>query len=298
MSPIEMARAVAVVVFLAVAAYSAARFTWSVTRGRSVAAGVPDLSHAVMGVAMALMVIPAGSVVPAPLGIVVFAVLAAWFAVQLRGGGVLSRAGLPAGGCCAAGIRPLGGPERLAGLGERDRPTRAPGPAAHGGYHLHHLVGCAAMIVMYLTGHGAIAAGDGAATSGVAAADLGGGVAASAAATADAAFAGAAHGGLGGHAAGAPLAAVSWLFGLYFLVAATSLGFRVAESTSRPGAAPAQRFAASAFAVPAPAGLPAARADAARTAPAVARLLTSPAGACASEVALSAGMAVLFFSAL
>ncbi|TDD66911.1 DUF5134 domain-containing protein [Jiangella aurantiaca] len=274
MSPIEMTRTVAVVVFLAVALYSAARFTWSVTRRstrpRISAADVPDLSHALMGAAMALMVSPAGPAVPEPLGIAAFTALAAWFAARLRHDGVLSRAALPAltdgrhaAGCCT--------PSRLGGLGHRDGET-----AGHGGYHLHHFVGCAAMVVMYLTGHRALST-----ASATTAALAGSGPAPSDAAALDA------HGALGAHAALPPLAALCWLFGLYFLVAATSLGFRVGESAvqlthhTASGFPPAAAAAASA-AAPAPA----------------ARLLTSPAGACALEVALSAGMAVVFFSGL
>ncbi|TDC46906.1 hypothetical protein E1212_25760 [Jiangella ureilytica] len=82
MSPIEMARAAAAVTFLAVAGYSALRFGWSVTRpGRRrsrigpTAAGAPDLSHALMAIAMASTVGPAGPAVPRLLGIAVFAVV-------------------------------------------------------------------------------------------------------------------------------------------------------------------------------------------------------------------------------
>ncbi|WP_198664266.1 DUF5134 domain-containing protein [Jiangella endophytica] len=253
------------------------------------AADVPDLSHAVMGLAMALMVSPAGPEIPAPLGIAAFTVLAAWFAARLRHDGPLSRAALPTalradgrGDACDCGptaaaepARPgdgeLGGDPhtsdgarpgalpRLTDLTSRDRHA-----AGHGGYHLHHLVGCAAMVVMYLTGHGALAADA---------------IAATAAAGAETAATGAAQDAValdvhGAHATMPALAALCWAFGLYFLVAATSLGFRVGESSVRRTPA-----------APTPAG------------PASARLLTSPAGACATEVALSAGMAVLFFSA-
>jgi hypothetical protein len=226
------------------------------------AADVPDLSHALMGVAMALMVSPAGPAVPEPLGIAAFTVLAAWFATRLRHDGMLSRAALPA----VAAAR-----HRLTDLGDRD--SRACG---HGGYHLHHLAGCAAMVVMYLTGHGALAAGTRATGATATAAGV------------DAASTGTeagldAHGALGAHAALPPLAALCWVLGLYFLVAATSLGFRVGESTVQLAHHTAHHAADNAAATP--------NASAAR-------LLTSPAGACATEVALSAGMAVLFFSAL
>lgn len=264
MSPIEMARVVAVVVFLAVAGYSAARFAWSVTRRGSrigiLAADVPDLSHALMGVAMALMVSPAGPAVPEPLGIAAFTVLAAWFATRLRHDGLLSRAALPALATAK---------HRLADLGDRDGRARG-----HGGYHLHHLAGCAAMVVMYLTGHGAVAAG---ALATGATATAAGVDAASTETGLDA------HGALGAHAALPPLAALCWVLGLYFLVAATSLGFRVGESTVQLAHHAAHQTGDKAVATP--------NASAAR-------LLTSPAGACATEVALSAGMAVLFFSAL
>lgn len=257
-----MARVVAVVVFLAVAGYSAARFARSVTRRGPhtgvLAAGVPDLSHALMGLAMALMVSPAGPAVPAPLGIAAFTVLAAWFAVRLRHDGPLARAALPAQG--AAGR--TGAVQRRTDLTQRDRRS-----TGHGGYHLHQLVSCAAMVVMYLTGHGALAAEAAAATT-AAGVDAAATVAPRGAATLDA------HGAFGAHATMPALASLSWVFGLYFLVAATSLGFRVGEPAARP----------------APAG-PSPR-------PGAARVLTSATGACAAEVALSAGMAVLFFSAL
>ncbi|SDU59889.1 DUF5134 domain-containing protein [Jiangella alkaliphila] len=268
MSPIEMARVVAVVVFLAVAGYSAARFVWSVTRRGSrtgiLAADVPDLSHALMGVAMALMVSPAGPAVPEPLGIAAFTLLAAWFATRLRHDGLLSRAAVPALATAK---------HRLADLGDRDGRARG-----HGGYHLHHLAGCAAMVVMYLTGHGALAAG--ALATGATATAAG----VDAASTGTGTRAGLdAHGALGAHDALPPLAALCWVLGLYFLVAATSLGFRVGESTVQLAHHTAHQAGDEAGATP--------NASAAR-------LLTSPAGACATEVALSAGMAVLFFSAL
>lgn len=303
MSPIEMARVVAVVVFLAVAVYSIARFAWSVTRRSRrtglLAADVPDLSHALMGVAMALMVSPAGEAVPPALGIAAFTVLAAWFGARLRHDGLLSRAALPAaaggpgggggddgrgagdgGGACGCGTptsRPVA-TSRLTGLDHRDVGDRTDQGSGHGsshrtgvgdscghsGYHLHHLVGCAAMVVMYLTGHGALAANA---------------IAAAASTEAGTAATGAAQEAValdvhGTHAGLPALAALCWVFGLYFLVAATSLGFRVGEGTPPE---------------PQPARPPR---------PTTARVLTSQAGACATEVALSAGMAVLFFSAL
>jgi hypothetical protein len=286
MSPIEMARAAAAVAFLAVAGYSALRFAWSVTRrGRRpfragiAAADVPELSHVLMGVAMALMVSPAGPAVPEPLGIAAFAVLGAWFAARLRHDGVLSRAG------------------RLGVLGGRD------GASGHGGYHLHHLAGCAAMVLMYATGHGALAssattasaAGAGVVPSGLEP-DLGAtALDAPAAAALDAHAAGA-------HAAVPPLAAICWLFALYFLVAATSLGFRVGESAIRvthhataplPPSPPLRSPLHTPPRAPFAPAVPAAVTPSARV-----RLLASPAGTCASEVLLSAGMAVLFFSAL
>lgn len=267
MSPIEVARVVAVVVFLAVAVYSAARFAWSVTRRGPrtglLAADVPDLSHALMGVAMALMVSPAGEAVPPALGIAAFTVLAAWFGARLRHDGLLSRGALPA---AALGAAPRPGPagrsvpvSRLTDLGHRDHRDGHEG--GHSGYHLHHLVGCAAMVVMYLTGHGALAAH---AVAAAATTEAGTGAA-------PAAVALDVH---GAHAGLPALAALCWVLGLYFLVAATSLGFRVGERTPPE---------------PPPARPPR---------PTTARVLTSQAGACATEVALSAGMAVLFFSAL
>lgn len=293
MSPIEMARVVAVVVFLAVAVYSAARFAWSVTRRGPrtglLAADVPDLSHALMGVAMALMVSPVGEAVPPALGIAAFTVLAAWFGARLRHDGLLSRGALPAagtgtGGACGCGTPsgpdgdelgrawtalsaaprpgPAGRPapvSRLTDLGHRDHRDGHEG--GHSGYHLHHLVGCAAMVVMYLTGHGALAAH---AVAAAASTEAGTGAA-------PAAVALDVH---GAHAGLPALAALCWVLGLYFLVAATSLGFRVGERTPPE---------------PPPARPPR---------PTTARVLTSQAGACATEVALSAGMAVLFFSAL
>lgn len=281
MSPIEIAHTFALAGFLVVAGYSAARFAWSVTRRGSrsgaFAADVPDLSHALMGAAMALMVSPAGPDVPAPLGVAAFAVLAAWFAARLHHDGVLSRAALPASAA--------EGPTTQWRTEARDRlghlTYRDPRVPAHGGYHLHHLAGCAAMVAMYLTGHGALdTTGTAAAAAGVAPA------AREAPATLDAAAPLDTHAALGGHGTVPLLAALCWAFGLYFLVAATSLGFRVGESTVRlPHHAAAVPRGALAAATPAAA------------APA-ARLLTSPAGACATEVALSAGMAVLFFSAL
>lgn len=274
MSPIEMARTVGAAAFLAVAGYSALRFTWTVTqRGRRpfrpglTAAGVPDLSHALMGVAMALMVSPAGPAVPELAGIVAFTSLGAWFAARLRHGGLLSRATGP--GALAS--------HRLGVLGERD------GRPGHGGYHLHHLVGCAAMVLMYATGHGALSAG------GTTASAAGAGPAPEPAAPVAATLE--AHAAAGAHAAVAPLAALCWLFGLYFLVAATSLGFRVGES--------AVRVTHHATAPLTPSPLPALTSPALPArAPAATRLLASPAGTCTSEVLLSAGMAVIFFSAL
>ncbi len=258
MSPIEMARVVAAVVFLAVAGYSAARFAWSVTRRGGalgiLAADVPDLSHALMGVAMALMVSPAGPAVPEPLGIAAFTALAAWFAARLRHDGLLSRAALPA--LAAA-------KHRLADLGDRDGRARGHGrlpPAPSGrlrrdGRHVPDRPRHAGSRRAGDRGHG-----DGrrrrrrehGCRTGLDA-----------------------HGALGAHAALPPLAALCWVLGLYFLVATTSLGFRVGESTVQLAHHAAATPNASA-----------------------ARLLTSPAGACATEVALSAGMAVLFFSAL
>ena len=274
MSPIEMARAAAAVAFLAVAGYSALRFTWSVTRpGRRpriglTAAGVPDLSHALMGVAMALMVSPAGPAVPGFLGIAVFAVVGAWFAAQLRHDGLLGRTAQPATG------------GRLSVLGNRDD------RAGHSGYHLHHLVGCAAMVLMYATGHGVTPAGERTASA-AAGGPAPSGLEAPSGFEAPAAL-DATHAAAGVHAAVPPLVAVCWVFGLYFLVAATSLGFRVGE----PAVRVTHHGAAQLTPSPSPAVLPS---PAPRP---VARLLTSPAGTCASEVALSAGMAVLFFSAL
>ncbi|WP_158602756.1 DUF5134 domain-containing protein, partial [Jiangella rhizosphaerae] len=181
------------------------------------AADVPDLSHALMGLAMALMVSPAGPSVPEPLGIATFAVLAAWFAARLRHDGVLSRAALP--GLPGPAER-ASGAVRLGDLGRRDR-----GTAGHGGYHLHHLAGCAAMVVMYLTGPGP--AGAGAPTA------------------------------LGTHGAVPPLAALCWVLGLYFLVAATSLGFRVGEPAvqlnQHAATAATGRFSPAAGPAPAPA---------------------------------------------
>jgi hypothetical protein len=268
-----MTRTAAAVAFLAVAGYSALRFTWSVRRPglrRSyigiTAAGVPDLSHALMGVAMALMVAPAGPAVPGLLGIAVFAVVGAWFAAQLRHDGLLGRTAQQAAG------------GRLGVLGKRDA---RPG---HSGYHLHHLVGCAAMVLMYATGHGALSSGEPTAN---AAADRPAPTVLEAPAALDAT-----HAAAGVHAAVPPLVAVCWLFGLYFLVAATSLGFRVGEPAVRVTHHAAAPLTPSPDSPADPSPVPPV---AARP---VARLLASPAGTCASEVVLSAGMAVLFFSAL
>nr|WP_281387189.1 DUF5134 domain-containing protein [Jiangella mangrovi] len=271
-----MARTAAAVAFLAVAGYSALRFTWTVTRpgrphsrtGRTTA-GVPDLSHALMGVAMALMVGPAGPEVPELLGIAVFVLLGAWFAARLRRDGLLGR---------------TAGPSRLGALAERD------GGSGHGGYHLHHLVGCAAMVLMYVTGHGALAPGRPTASAAGSAGSTDAGAPGLEAAAPTGLDAG--HAALGAHAAVPALAALCWLFGLYFLVAATSLGFRVGESAVRVTHHVTAPLTPSAH----PTAHPRARTSS-RSAP-VARLLASPAGTCASEVVLSAGMAVLFFSAL
>ncbi|WP_169792174.1 DUF5134 domain-containing protein [Jiangella muralis] len=257
-------------------------------RGRRtglLAADVPDLSHALMGVAMALMVSPAGEAVPPALGIAAFTVLAAWFGARLRHDGLLGRATLPAvagggggggggsGGACGCDgpTSPHGGElghtraatGRLTGLDHRDNGDDP--CSGHSGYHLHHLVGCVAMVVMYLTGHGTLAA------HAIAAAATTAEAGAAATGAAPEAVALDLH---GAHAGLPALVALCWVFGLYFLVAATSLGFRVGERTSPE---------------PPPARPPR---------PTTARVLTSQAGACATEVALSAGMAVLFFSAL
>lgn len=121
--------------------------------------------------------------------------------------------------------------------------------SAHGGYNLHHLMGSVAMIYLCVT------ASLFTTTSSTPAAPL----------------------------ETMHLTSVNWLLGLYFLVAATSLGFRVTEPPVRVT-----------YRVLAPAGAPGIatfRATAQRNAPA--QVLTAPIGMCATEVILSAGLALL-----
>ncbi len=83
------------------------------------------------------------------------------------------------------------------------------------------------------------------------------------------------------------LSSINWLLGLYFLVAATSLGFRITE--------PPVRITRRAMA---PAGAPdfgTLRAPAHRIAPA--EVLTTPIGLCTTEVILSAGLALVLLGA-
>lgn len=267
MTSIDLARTALSVALAAVALYCAGRVAaWRLThRGRSGFAGEPvaDISHALMGAAMALMVAPLDeNPVPAPLGVLVFGVLAAWFATILWHDGLMSRAGDRASS-------PDGwpGPDSA---GRRRRATPAPGWSAagwpltsstdgvaareHGGYNLHHLAGCLAMIVMFATSH-EVAADTAASTQ---------------------------------HQV-ATAAGVHWLLGLYFLVAATSLGFRVGE--------PAVRLSYR-MAMPAGPGMPPAPASRPEPARGGSRLMSSSAGRCASEVALSVGMALMFFASL
>ncbi|TDE00767.1 DUF5134 domain-containing protein [Jiangella asiatica] len=209
-----------------------------------------EISHTAMGLAMALMTAPFGDLVPAPLGVLVFGVLAAWFATILWHDGLMSRAGVTYRGRGGASSSLSAG-----GVGVSTGVRVGQRRDDHAGYNLHHLIGCVAMIVMFATGHGS------------------GAVSTTGAETA-----------LGHHQL-APLTSLSWLFGLYFLVAATSLGFRVGE----PAVRTTYRMA-----VPAGPGLPPAPAPR----PAPSRLLWSSAGRCASEVALSGGMALIFFASL
>lgn len=242
MSPIELFRTALALVFAAVAVYSVMRlvssFTTAGSRHPDVAASgirASDAMHALSGVALAVLVLPlpdVGSPLLGMAGVVVFGAVATRFATAVRHHGVTS--------CVAA--------ERRGG---------------HGGYHLHHLAGCAAMMYLWAGVH--LVSGTGAGTTSFAA-----------------------DSGLGASGT-ASLTSLNWLFGLYFLVAATSLGFRVAE--------PAVRIT---HHVALPAGdatqLPGARVAPVRTTRA--GLLTSPAGRCASEVITSGGMALVFFSAL
>lgn len=124
----------------------------------------------------------------------------------------------------------------------------------HHGYNLHHLIACAAMIYLFLTAP--ITGGPGAFSADTPAVQPG----------------------------TTSLTGVNWLFGMYFLVAATSLGFRVAE----PAVRVTHRLA-----VPVGVGGPIARPPAVRPATG---LLTSRAGACVSEVAMSVGLAFAFLT--
>src|SRR5690606_7690305 len=84
--------------------------------------------------------------------------------------------------------------------------TSRAGTDRHGGHHgytLHHLIACAAMIYLFLTAP--ITGGPGAFSADTPAVQPG----------------------------ATSLTGVNWLFGMYFLVAATSLGFRVAEPAVR-----------------------------------------------------------------
>ena len=125
----------------------------------------------------------------------------------------------------------------------------------HSGYNLHHLIGCAAMTYLFATAP--ITGGPGMFSAGTATL---------------------------GQSGATSLTGLNWLFGMYFLVAATSLGFRVTE----PAVRVTQRMA-----VPVGAGGPIARSSVARP---TSELLTSRAGACVSEVALSVGMAFAFLT--
>ncbi|PSL06869.1 uncharacterized protein DUF5134 [Haloactinopolyspora alba] len=242
MSPIELFRTALAVMFSTAAVYSLARLaSTAVSRrlreqaGTAPGALTSDTMHALTGVSLAALVsphVPVDGPVYAALGIVAFALVAARFTGAIRQHGATS---------CAADD----------------------GRGRHGGYHLHHLVACAAMI--YLWTGTQLATGDVVGSTPFAAG----------------------AGGLGAPR-DASLAGLNLLFGLYFLVAATSLGFRVAEPMIRI----THRVAV-------PAGSltdTAARATPTRTTRA--ERLTSPAGRCASEVTMSAGAAFVFLSAL
>lgn len=241
----EYARTALAITFLAVALYSLARLTWfAAPRGTHSASRVlsdgrvSDITHALMGFAMAAMILSPDAV-PALPGLLVFGALAVWLVAIMRHDGVMSRAGADAEG-------------------------------RHGGYHLHHLAGCVAMIYMFAAGHGGEPE---AATS-------------YSAATAST---------LTAHHELAPLTSISWLLGLYFLVAATSLGFRVAEPT---GSVVRVRHHPLVPAATAPAGPGASYYPAPVPRPALTRALSSTAGLCAGEVVMSGGMAFMFFTTL
>lgn len=225
MSSIELVRTALAVPFLAVTLYSAARLARPVTANRIQPAGttkpterVSDITHALMGLALAALVSGLGDVTPAVFWVLAFGALAIWFGTLLWWGGMMSRT------------------------------------SGDGGYNLHHLVGCIAMIYIFATRNVTV--------------DVDG---------------------MGDHGL-ASLTSINWLFGLYFLVAATSLGFRVAEPVIRVTSRPA---------IPAGAGIgippppPAQVPRVVRT-----RMLSSSSGLCTIEVISSAGMAFIFFSSL
>lgn len=233
MSAMELFRMSLAIAFTAVAVYSCVRLVWCAAPAGSRAARrvVPgehmaDVAHAVIGLAVVFLVSPFALKVPAAAGMLVFGALAAAFLAVIRGNGLAS---------CS-------GTDRRGG---------------RGGYNLHYVVACLAMVYLFaagLLGH--------------------------AQAPADPAA---------GQALAAPygpasLTGISWLFGLYFLVAAASLGFRVAEPVVR---------VTHRDAVPAGVGVYPGRAATARM-PAVVRI-SSSARLCAVEVVVNGGIAVMFF---
>jgi hypothetical protein len=242
MSAIELLSTGLAVVFFAVALYSAARFAWSFSSKETQAARrvlpgekLPDITHALMALAMGIMLFPQVNVIPPAFGILVFLFLAAGFVITLRRYGMTSYVGTDWDG-------------------HRSK---------HGGYNLHHLVACVAMAYMFAAGYSGM---EGASTAADA---FGPPITTSAAA----------------HHSVASLTSVSWMFGLYFLVAATSLGFRVAEPTVKVTHYAAVPAGIGPWAAPAPKPVPV-------------RFFWSPAGLCATEVMMSGGMAFMFFRML
>lgn len=162
-----------VIVSATVAVYCVARLGVTVWRRSAAPRGerLCDTTHAAMGAGMAVMASPHAAVIPGAAGIAVFGALGAGSAATLLADGAGARVGMDDGG-----------------------------DGGHGTYVFDLVVGCVAMIYMYVAGHGAEVAGAaGVAVDGPAGAHV--------------------------HDA-APVPLLGWLLASYFVVAVASGGFR------------------------------------------------------------------------